>query len=364
MGAFICYYCGKLFSVNRGKRLFLYVWHTIFCIFYCWYVLNNGGDAVSYYNWGESTNWEFRVGTQSVEILAGVLISGFGLSFLGVFLVFNIFGTVGLLAFDGALKIASSGKSKAVRLLAALIPFLPSISFWSSALGKDAIAFMATGLALWSAMNLSKRGLLMAFAVTAMLLVRPHIAGIMILALIVSIVFDSRVSPLGKIGLSAVSLAVAAVMLPFALRYSGLRENITIEFVTGYIEKRQSYNMDGGGGVDIAALSLPEQLFTYLFRPIVFEAQSVFDFAAAIDNLILLGLSVVGLYSLFLGRSSGLGENRIFMWAYAFGVWLILATTTANLGIAMRQKWMFVPILVFLLVSLIGRRRQAYYNRG
>ena len=364
IGAFVCYYLGKSFSVNRGKRLSLYAWHTIFCFVYCWYVLKNGGDAVSYYYWGESTNWEFRVGTQSVEILAGVLISGFGLSFLGVFLVFNIFGTVGLLAFDGALKIASSGKSKAVRLLAALIPFLPSISFWSSALGKDAIAFMATGLALWSAMNLSKRGLLMAFAVTVMLLVRPHIAGIMILALIVSAVFDSRVSLLGKIGLSSVSLAVAAVMLPFALRYAGLGEDITIESVTGYVEKRQSYNMDGGGGVDIAALSLPEQLFTYLFRPIVFEARSVFDFAAAIDNLLLLGLSVVGLYSLFRGRSSGLGENRIFMWAYAFGVWLILAMTTANLGIAMRQKWMFVPILVFLLVSLTGRRRQAYYNRG
>jgi len=36
----------------------------------------------------------------------------------------------------------------------------------------------------------------------------------------------------------------------------------------------------------------------------------------------------------------------------------MLATTTANLGIAMRQKWMFLPCLIFLLLSVIGAKNK------
>jgi hypothetical protein len=50
------------------------------------------------------------------------------------------------------------------------------------------------------------------------------------------------------------------------------------------------------------------------------------------------------------------------MWVYVFGSWLILAMTTANMGIALRQKWMFAPMLIFLLISVIGRRRQVIHN--
>jgi hypothetical protein len=32
--------------------------------------------------------------------------------------------------------------------------------------------------------------------------------------------------------------------------------------------------------------------------------------------------------------------------------------TTANLGISVRQKWMFAPMLIFLFISFIGRPRQ------
>jgi len=36
---------------------------------------------------------------------------------------------------------------------------------------------------------------------------------------------------------------------------------------------------------------------------------------------------------------------------------VVLAMTTANLGIAIRQKWMFAPMLIFLLISLVGKNR-------
>ena len=356
LGMAISVAVGRIFKISALQSLFLYGWHTFFSLFYCWYAVGAGGDAIAYFYHGQSWSGEVGVGTLAVEAMSGLLVSGIGLSILGAFLVFNILGQIGLLAFWGSLKVATMGKSWRIRCLATLIIFLPSVSFWSSALGKDAVSFMATGLALWSSLKLSKRGLLMAFAAGVMFIVRPHMAGIMVMAIAIAALLDSNATLTKKVLVVIFATSVAGALVPFALRYAGVVDIADVSSFMDYIDKRQSYNTEGGGGVDIASMNLPMQLFTYFFRPVLFEAKSIFAFAAALDNLILLWLFIFGGVSLIKGRKAGLGENRVFMWAYALGAWLILAVTTANLGIALRQKWMFAPMLIFLLISVIGRR--------
>lgn len=345
------------FSLKKKRGLLLYLWHTLFCFAYFYYVSTFGGDALAYYSKALSDGFEFRVGTTAVVLLTKVLVHGLGFGVITCFLFFNILGSIGLLAFDGALKQATQYKSKFFKRLATIIVFLPSISFWSAAIGKDAISFMAMGLALWAALQLNKRILLMFVAIVMMLIVRPHMAGMMIIALAMSVMFDKKSSPLKRISLGLVAIAGAAAMVPFALEYAGVSDPSSSEALMDYVENRQSYNMEGGGGVDIANMSLPMQLFTYMFRPIIFEARSITALAAAIDNLILLYLFIVGVYALIKKRSQNFTENRKFMWVYVILAWVVLAMTTANLGIAIRQKWMFAPMLIFLLISLAGKNR-------
>lgn len=359
LGCGVSFVVGRKFGINPVNSLILYIWHTLFSLFYCWYVLNAGGDAVTYFKEGQSWSGEFGVGTAAIRAISGILVSGMGLSILGAFLFFNIFGQIGLLAFWGSLKQATIYKGWRVRLLATLVVFLPSISFWSSALGKDAIAFMATGLALWSSLNLSKRNALMTIAVLLMFLVRPHMAGIMVIAITIATLMDGNASLTRRALVGFTAAATTAALIPFALRYAGLMDVLDVQAIMGYIDMRQEHNTDGGGGVDIAAMSLPMQMFTYLFRPMFFEVRNVFSLAAAIDNFILLTLFFWGGIGLLRRRKACLGENRIFMWTYSLGAWLVLAVTTANLGIALRQKWMFAPMLIFLLISIVGRRKEA-----
>ncbi|MFB8828532.1 hypothetical protein ACE0DR_02285 [Azotobacter sp. CWF10] len=146
--------------------------------------------------------------------------------------------------------------------------------------------------------------------------------------------------------------------MPFGLEYAGVKGTDT-EALMEYVEGRQEHNMKGGGAVDISSMSLPMQLFTYLFRPLPFEATTVFAMAAALDNMILLYLFVTGGRAM-LRRPAGrrYQENRIFLWSYALVAWLMLAMTTANLGIALRQKWMFTPMLILLFLSALGTVRQ------
>lgn len=356
-GALIAVVVGRRFYANAKRSLAIYCWHTLLCMVYCWYALTYGGDALSYFNRAQVGRLEFDFGTAGVDYLSTLLVQGFGLSLLGAFLAFNIFGTIGLQAFDACLRLATHDKTLRTQRLATLIIFLPSVSFWSSAIGKDALSFMAAGLALWASLSLSRRATLMAFAVAVMLLVRPHMAGIMVMGLTVAILMDSKASLVKKLVLGGIAVAVSASLVPFALKYAGIGETTSIETLSSYIEVRQGYNIEGGGGVDIAAMSLPMQLYTYLFRPMFFEARSVFALAAAIDNLILLYLFFAGGMAFLRGKRSGLGENRAFMWVYAVLAWLVLAMTTANLGIALRQKWMFAPMLIFLLISVVGHKR-------
>lgn len=357
-GAFVIIKISGFFKLSQVRGLLIYLWHTVFCVIYFIYLQSFIGDAIAYYHNALIGNFDFSLGTAAVDSLTGLMVHGLGFDMLSCFLVFNIFGTIGLLAFAGALQHAVKDKSRFVKALATLIVFLPSVSFWSSAIGKDAISFLAMGLGLWSVLQLNKRIWLMGLAIFLMLIVRPHMAGMMVIGLALSVMFDKKTNIVKRLALGIIAMIGMAVMVPFALQYAGVTDPTSAEGLINYVENRQSHNMDGGGGVDISSMSLPMQLFTYMFRPIIFEARSITALAASIDNLILLYLFIAGGYALIKKKAQNFTENRKFMWLYAGLAWVVLAMTSANLGIAVRQKWMFAPMLIFLLISLIGKNKK------
>lgn len=349
-------------NLKSSISILLYLWHTFFCLFYLWYSLSNSADSTRYYSKALAGNINFEFGTAGVDYFTALLVQGLGLSYLGCFLIYNLIGSVGLLYFYKILNIATLNSPKKIKYLATIIIFLPSISFWSSAIGKDAISFLSICLALWAALELNRRSFLMLIAICLMLLVRPHMAGVMVIGLSISSFLEPKSSIAKKILTGSFSIIIASALIPYALDYAGIKDEVTSETLMNYIESRQGSNLEGGSSVDIASMSLPMQLFTYLFRPVLFEARSIFSLFAAIDNLILLYLFIVGGFSFFKNKKRKFkgNENRIFMWTYSILSWLILSMTTANLGIALRQKWMFVPVLIFLLISSIKEKK--YYR--
>jgi hypothetical protein len=364
LGARVAFSIAMRFDIGQARASCLYAWHTIFSIVYLWYVMSFGGDAIVYYKSAESFSWELNYGTQAVNFLTGLIVDSLSLSILDAFLIFNIFGFVGLLAFDASLRKATHDKPKQFRRLATAVVFLPSVSFWSSAIGKDALSFMAAGLALWAALALTKRWLLMAFAILIMLLVRPHVAAMMVAAWSFECIANRRTPLRLRVFLMVLFIPAMPILLSFVFQYVGLGDAYDITAVSGYIDLRQSYNREGGGAIDIASMSAPMQLFTYMFRPGIFEATTIFALVAAVDNLVLLYLSISGAWAMLCGGKSNLGESRAFMWVYSWLAWLSMAMTTSNIGIALRQKWMFAPILIFLMFSVIGTQKpRTFQNR-
>ncbi len=351
----------RKFGVKRKLAYALYIWHTFFCMVYIFYLQDNLADASAYYHHAKTGEVVLGMGHDFVAFFASLFVIPFHLSFLGIFLLFNIFGYLGLLAWYGSLNIITKNKPLFVKRLALVTVFLPSVSFWTSALGKDSLAFMATGFALWAALNLKKRIPLMIFAIVTMAMVRPHIAGIFVISLALAFIFDKKIRLHSRLLLLILSSMAIAIIIPFAIRYVGLENASQGNDVLDYIEKRQSYNQKGGGGIDISSMSLPVQLFTFEFRPLPFEAHSISQLFAAIDNsflLILFLLFLKGMIKKGKWRNNQHYYNMVFIVSFTMFTWLILAMTIANSGIAVRQKWMFTPFLVFLFFLYIGRPKK------
>lgn len=356
----ICEY----FKVSYKKSCFLFFWHTLFCVLYFYYSLAFGGDSIVYYQRAISDELiDINFGTSFVVILTRFFTS-IGFSYLDLFLINNFIGYIGLLSFSSAIKYATDYKDKVTKTLGWVLILLPSVSFWTVALGKDSIAFMAVGLALWSSLDFKRRKFLLLFSIFSMFLVRPHMGAIMAISFVFALIFDKKTSLYVKFFLGLISVVSTALIIPIMLNYIGLGDAEELSDVDQYVDKRQNSNLSGGSSVDISSMSLPMQMFTYLFRPLPFEAHSMFALLASLDNIILLLLFLLGAKALIRKSQPSIDSSRIFLWSYFYISLIILATTTANLGIAMRQKWMFIPCVIFLLLSVIGSRNiNSYENK-
>ncbi|WP_114390297.1 hypothetical protein [Notoacmeibacter marinus] len=342
----------RVFYIDHRRSLILYAWHTIFSIYYFHYSTTNVADARSYYINSLHSGIEFSLGTRAVISFTSFFSQGLNLSYGGVFLVFNIIGFVGMLAFASALQQVMVGTSKLSRQIAFCLILLPGLSFWSSAIGKDAITFMGAGMAAWAAIDFTRRYPAIIIAVVAFVVARPHMAGLLLISLAMAFLFLSRLSALKKILLSAVMVPAAIWGSSLGLAYVGLDDASSVSDLTAYLEKRQGSNLEGGSSVDISSMSVPMRMATYIFRPLLYDATGLMALIVSIENLALFFVFALAIGLKINGARSRLDRfTFIFYLSFSSVSWFVLASTTANLGIAIRQKWMFLPMLLLLAMS-------------
>ena len=110
----------------------------------------------------------------------------------------------------------------------------------------------------------------------------------------------------------------------------------------------------GGSSIVIENMNTFSQMVTYLYRPIPFEAHNLTSFFSSIDNVILIILTISSSFLIFNKKIQG--PSYIFLISIFVCNLFILSKTTANLGIAVRQKWMILPVLIILLLSLYSQK--------
>ena len=334
--------------------LLIFFWHTFFSVAYYLFTLFNSADARRYYRLSLADDLEFFPGTKAVISITSFFTGKLEANYLNTTLFFGFLGTLGLIY----LYITLKQYLESIPKYWTLILFIPSMSFWSSGLGKDSISFFAVCLFLYTITFNKKIYILLPISFFAMFIVRPHIALMMIVSFVIYFIIHSRVHLLFKLITLPVILAGLIFASSFVQQYVGLEE-ASVDSISSYVDDRQNSNQGGGSSIDLQSMSYPMQMFTYVFRPLPFDAHSALALFTSIENTILL---ILFLYVLFKNKfrlHAFVEGKNTWLLIYALLTCSMLAITTANLGIATRQKWMFMPILIYLLVYAFYQYKQA-----
>jgi len=331
-----------------------------------------GVDALSYDNEGARLAESFRQfdftvaagrsipGTGTVRYSTGLVHLFTNSSYVGTFLLYSFVAFCGLLLFYRAFAIGIPGGHR--RRYALLVFFWPSLLFWPSSIGKESLMVFGLGLAsLGAARILARmpRGLVWFLAGVAVAgLVRPHVALIVITAMLVGLVFRAPIGNSWSAGAAkvlciAVLLVLGAVVAGATARLLDLEDVSGTNLVNEALNQTEAQTAQGGGEFTparvVSPVDYPWALVTVLFRPLIIEVSSPLGALSAIEGMVLAGL---GLWSLirFLRHVGRIRQSAYLAYALTFVLtFCYLFSAIANFGILTRQRSQVLPFVMVCL---------------
>ena len=312
--------------------------------------LVDGSDAMGYY-FSSFGRIEIAFGTDMVTAATAVFSQDLGLAFLPTNMVFASAGAIASLLFYSAWIRSCLIKPSALDHGFFFSIIVVAVGFWGGGIGKDAIALLGTSLFCFSLSGQRPNVSSLIFGVFLMVIVRPHIGAAMLVGLATAVPFARDLPVKFRAPLLGLSILSLLFLVPFVAWYIGLGTDADLSDLQSNIEERSTNFAGSAGFVDISSLPLVLKLLSYLFRPLPYEARSLTQLVASGQNSILLILIMLLVF-----KSKRSGHSRDFtsvaLICFAFAAFIPLSIGTSNLGISMRQKWMFVPPLLMALVQL------------
>ena len=334
--------------------LSLFAYHTGFCFLYYQMIKTMPADANMYFRVGSEYATglagavPFEPGTKFILWIVANVQSLFSLQKVTLFLLFSFSGFLGLLYLYFAVLPYSKHRNGTLLLL---VLFLPGLSFWTSALGKDSLIFLPLCYLLYGLTFKPLPMLKLAMAIGLVMMIRPHVGMVILLCLGIAALIDGQQITKGtKVMLTGIMAAALLALLPFVLSFVGLSE-LSVEAISEKMETQSEHNQEGGGALDITQLSLPGQIFAYLFRPLFFDAKNMLGLVVSGENLLYLCMFASMCNRNFVGFFKQ--HKGLLLWFAVFYfalMTLMMATTTANSGIAIRQKLMYFPFLIYVFM--------------
>ncbi|WP_186989016.1 hypothetical protein [Constantimarinum furrinae] len=335
----------------------LWAYHLVICVAFYFYVLANGGDAITYWtefevnpNMTMADYFSLGFGTYFMYVLNYIPSKLFELSFLTGSVAYALLGYIGFLFFYVIFKQRIAFNSKLFQLnLFPFIFFLPNLHFWTAGVGKDTLMFFCIAIFFYAMQQPKKHLIKILLAMFLVYFTRPHIAAFLLLSFGIGYILDGGLKVYVKIFFFIILVGAFVGFFDTIMLYLRI-ENFDLETISSYSEDKVSKlsRSHTGTGVDISSYSFPLKVFTFLFRPLFFDVNGVLAIIASLENLLLLILTAKFIWlnpiKLFFKASYFFKSLFIFFILGVISFSLILG----NLGIMLRQKNMFIPALLFL----------------
>ena len=353
---FVISFKRKLSQSNLTTLKQLYFYHLLFGIYYYFFVY---GDSIGYWRQAKFMTFDrflysFKEeqGTYFMYALNYIPSNVLDLSYFTGTIMYSVIGFIGFSYFyvTAIDTIPTNPKFKGYNLFPLLF-FLPNLHFWSCAVGKDTVLFFCIGIFIYGVMNPTKRILFIILALSLSYVVRPHITLFMIISFGFAFIANNNKSIFQRVLFTSIMIGIAVSIFPLVLKFSKIEEATLDNFNNFALTKAsllsKSYT---SSAIDVSSYPFPIKVFTFLFRPFFFDINSIPSLLAAIENMILLVLTI----SVF--RNKPLTTFRKAPFVIQGMIYFLIIGTIAfsqslgNLGIMIRMRNMFLPgLIIFLL---------------
>ncbi|WP_297509306.1 hypothetical protein [Flavobacterium sp.] len=346
----------RLSKVNYTNLLFIYFFHLLFGFYYYFFVF---GDSIGY--WSQAALLEretfYYCLTQQKGTLFIYAINYFpakilGLSYFTGTMLYTFLGFIGMSNFyiTCIQLIPKNPKFNTIHLFPLLF-FLPNLHFWSCAVGKDTLLFLALGLIARSLLDFKAKWYLFAIGLLISYLVRPHISLFIIISLTGAIYFSKKTSFYQKVALFSIMGILFFLLFPKVMEFVKLEE-ASIDSFTNYtsIKAAKLGSANNSTAIDISNYPFLLKVFTFLFRPLPFDVTSFPTLLAAIENVFLLILFLVGFRFNYFSSIKAAPLSIKFSLLFFLAGSIVLSQSLGNLGIMLRMRNMFLPAIIFFLL--------------
>ncbi|WP_209330493.1 hypothetical protein [Lunatimonas salinarum] len=351
-------------TISLRLFILLLLYHMLFTLVFHHYLMVHGGDSRAYWefsigNYRPASQWMdyFEYGNFFMQWLNYFPAKQWGLPYYVGNMIY------GLLAFVGfaellRLGLAHWGWNSSSRWangwIAAL--FLPGIHFWTAGVGKEAILWIGTIWVLKGLAGPFRNGYWTLLGIFLALMTRPIHGALLIGMVLFFVITDPNVrsapyrwylwSTIGTAGIVALLILQRQTHLPA----------FSLQALADFLSSQQRFLESFGAFsyVPMHEYTWPERLWAVLFRPLPWEAVGIWQWAAALENSLLL-LAFIAAIVRYCWYRPHLHLPRFLTMGLLLtgGMLLIYMVTLNNLGIIMRMKSIFTPFIGILCARCI-----------
>jgi len=297
----------------------------------------------------------------SVSIFAGVVMAIVGVNQLATFLVFSWFSWLGTILFYRAFTTTFPEAKRGHRRYAYLVFFLPSTLFWTADISKEAMMTVSLGLIAFGCAKVLVRApggfRLATLGVAAGALVRPNellvvLAGFAVALMIRPSGGRGRQNPVTRVlGLLFMGILLGtSVYLTLHYLKLGGSGGTNIDLTVTNQNNQGSGAGFGSSGQTYSSSPLrwPIDAYTVLFDPLPINAHGSGEYAAAIENAVILGIVVASWRQLRILPRAAFARAYVMMCLVYSIIFVYAFAALGNLGLIYRERVMLLPFLMVL----------------
>ena len=321
-------------------------------------------DAYSYVHSGlyeyslsllSSLGFEVGRGTDNISRLCGLIYYLLPFTWYGTKVIFSAIGMWGaVLFFKGFQQVHPKINPS---IISAILLFHPSITFWSSIIGKDPIMFFFIGIYFYGNMGFLSSGKNSKLAIALMgsllmLFIRPWMTSITIIAL--SLYLTTTIKKTQRTLYIPVILILGISAIAVFLSFFGIHSLGDLVDKADRISKGWAH---GGSALEVPNITslpvlimfLPKAMFTTLFRPLLFEVRNPFGWLAGSENTTMLLFFIYAMYKLKRAHLKDLALRFALIYS---AIWTTIYAIPCyqNLGTAERYRLQVLPFILLIIV--------------